>query len=291
MTEKRTVVEQFGPAAADYATFSYHAAGPDLAPMLAAAELRGGERVLDLGCGPGHVALLFAPHVSEVVALDPTEAMLVEARRLAGERRIDNVRFELGRAEAVPGPEAAFDRVVSRQSAHHWGDIRRAVGEIGRVLAPGGRFVLIDTFAPEEPSLDGFLNRVELLRDSSHVRDYTVSEWRSMLADVGLEMEEAGTWNIPIEFDSWLRRSRTPETEIAELRRCFGDASPAQRETFEITADRGFRIPVGLIVARGSALRRWSRARRTQARLGTALESHTVTDRSTRATTATNTSI
>ena len=46
----RTVAEQFGAAAAGYATFSYHAAGPDLAPMLAAAEMDGSERVLDLGC-------------------------------------------------------------------------------------------------------------------------------------------------------------------------------------------------------------------------------------------------
>lgn len=252
MTGKRTVVEQFGPAAADYATFSYHAAGPDLAPMLAAAELRGAERVLDLGCGPGHTALLFAPHVEEVVALDPTEAMLIEARRLAGERRIDNVRFELGVAEAVPCPDTAFDRVVSRQSAHHWSDIRGAVGEIVRVLAPGGLFVLIDTLAPEEPPLDAFLNRVELLRDSSHVRDYTVSEWRAMLVEVGLEMQEAGTWGIPIEFAAWVKRSRTPATEVAELRRCFGAASPAQRKAFEIAMDGSFRIPIGLIVARAA---------------------------------------
>lgn len=250
---RRTVVEQFGPAAAEYATFSYHAAGPDLAPMLVAAELRGSERVLDLGCGPGHTALLFAPHVEKVVALDPTEAMLVEARRLAGDRRIDNVRFDLGFAEAVPYPDAAFDRVVSRQSAHHWSDIRGAVREIARVLAPGGRFVLVDTFAPDDPPLDAFLNRVELLRDSSHVRDYTVSEWRVMLAEGGLEMQEVERWGIPIEFDPWVRRSRTPEPEVAELRRCFAEASQSERKVFEIAADCSFRIPIGLVVAGAGA--------------------------------------
>ena len=83
MTSRRSVVEQFGPAASDYATFSYHADGPDLAPMLVAGELNGSERVLDIGCGPGHAALLFATKAREVVALDPTRAMLDEARRLA----------------------------------------------------------------------------------------------------------------------------------------------------------------------------------------------------------------
>ena len=82
MGKKRSVQQQFGPVAEAYATFNYHAAGPDLAPMLKAGELAGHERVLDIGSGAGHTALLFATEAREVVASDPTAAMLDQ--RLVG---------------------------------------------------------------------------------------------------------------------------------------------------------------------------------------------------------------
>ena len=91
MSVQRTAQEQFGPVAAQYAAFSYHAAGPDLAPMLEAGELVGDERVLDIGSGPGHTALLFATVAAEVVASDPTQAMLDQGRRLAETRGLTNV--------------------------------------------------------------------------------------------------------------------------------------------------------------------------------------------------------
>ena len=69
-------------------------------------------------------------------------------------------------------------------------------------------------------------------------------------------MQEAGSWGVPVEFESWVKRSRTPEAEVDELRRCFAAASSAERQAFEITADFGFTIPIGLVVAR--AVRRRS---------------------------------
>src|SRR5689334_164940 len=83
---KQSVQRQFGAVAANYVTSAVHRGGPDLDAMLAAAGARGGERVLDAGCGTGHTALAFAPHVAEVVGVDLTEAMLEQGRRLAEQR-------------------------------------------------------------------------------------------------------------------------------------------------------------------------------------------------------------
>jgi SAM-dependent methyltransferase len=246
----RTVRDQFGPAAADYASFSYHAAGPDLAPMLAAGEMDGGERVLDLGCGAGHATLLFAPHAREVVALDPTPQMLEQARRLAVERGVTNVSFELGRAEQIRSPDDSFDRVISRQSAHHWRDLRAALAGIDRVLSPGGRFVLIDTVASDDAVQDRFLNSIELLRDPTHVRDYTVSEWQAMASETDLRMELLQSWSVPLDFDDWVKRSRTPRRQVELLRELFRVAPPHVREYFGLTADCGWEVPVALLVAR-----------------------------------------
>ena len=250
MSTRRSAVEQFGPSAADYATFSYHAAGPDLQPMLAAGEMQGHERVLDIGCGPGHTALLFATRAREVVALDPTQAMLDQATALADERGISNLSVERASAEAIPFPDDSFDRVTSRQSAHHYPDVRAALREVARVLRPGGRFVLIDTFSPEEQHSDEFLNQIELLRDPSHVRDYRVSEWREMFAEVGFSLRNLQHWDIPLDFDDWVHRSRTAESEVNELRRCFAKATLDVRRRLHV-AGCDWSVPVGLLVGDG----------------------------------------
>ena len=119
MDRSDSIRDRFGPAAAAYAQSAVHG-GPDLDAMLAAGELEGRERVLDVGCGPGHTALAFARRVAEVVALDLTAPMLEQAQRLADERGLRNVRFERGDAAALPCGSDAFDVVTSRLSAHHY---------------------------------------------------------------------------------------------------------------------------------------------------------------------------
>ena len=85
MTIHDSVQRQFGAVAAAYATSAVHAAGPDLVALAAAAAASGAARALDIACGAGHTALAIAAHVAEVTALDLTEAMLEQARRLAVE--------------------------------------------------------------------------------------------------------------------------------------------------------------------------------------------------------------
>lgn len=79
---KASVQKQFNQVAANYSTSTVHAQGIDLAEMVKAARLTGREKVLDAGCGTGHTALTFAPHVAEVIAVDFTEGMLAQGRKL-----------------------------------------------------------------------------------------------------------------------------------------------------------------------------------------------------------------
>ena len=173
--------------------------------------------------------------------------MLDQAQALAAERGLENLSFECASAEEIPFPDDSFDCVTSRQSAHHYPNVRAALREVARVLRPAGRFVLIDTFAPEEPSGDAFLNRIERLRDPSHVRDYRVSEWREMFAEVGFSLSDLQHWEIGLEFEDWVRRSRTPEGEVAELRRCLEAATPELRESFHLKGC-DWSVPIGLVV-------------------------------------------
>src|ERR1700730_1836789 len=75
------VRSQFGAVADAYATSTYHAAGPDLAALVAAAGLHGTEHVLDLGCGAGHASLALAPRAAHVTAVDVTPDMVATASR------------------------------------------------------------------------------------------------------------------------------------------------------------------------------------------------------------------
>lgn len=254
MNIKSSVQNQFGAVAANYATSSVHVSGPDLAAMLAAADPRGTERLLDAGCGAGHTALAFAPHVAEAVGVDLTLAMLAQAKRLAAERGVSNVTFERGDVERLPYPDDSFDLVTSRYSAHHYPHPQAAVCEFARVLKPGGVLLLVDTVAADDPKQDTFLNAIELLRDPSHVRDHTLEQWRAMFAAAGLEAEALGAWPIRLEFESWVARMNTPFLSITQIRALIDGAPYEVRSALAIEGESNysFSIPVALLRGRNA---------------------------------------
>lgn len=249
MDVKESVQRRFGPVAANYATSAVHVAGPDLAAMLAAVPLRGDERMLDAGTGTGHTALAFAPRVGHVTAVDLTESMLAQGRRLAAERGIGNVVFERADVERLPYPDGDFDLVTSRFSAHHVPRPAAAVAELARVLRPGGTLLLADVVSPDDPTTDTFLNAIELLRDTSHVRDHTVSQWRGMLDGAGLVVDELGVWPLRLEFASWVRRMDTPQPTVDQIRALL-DRAPAEVRTALAVEEEGtFTVPVAVLRA------------------------------------------
>jgi ubiquinone/menaquinone biosynthesis C-methylase UbiE len=101
-----------------------------------------GRRVLDLGCGTGRLAAALAERGAKVWGVDPSAEMLAQARASVGPR----VGLKQGRAETLPFRDGWFERAVLRLVVHLV-DRPRALPELARVLAPGGR-VLIATFAP-----------------------------------------------------------------------------------------------------------------------------------------------
>jgi SAM-dependent methyltransferase len=245
------VQRQFGAVAAAYAVSAVHASGPELAELLDAADLHEGARVLDLGCGAGHTAFALAARVQPVHAVDVTPEMLGVASDLARQRGISAVRFTRADAARLPFPHSSLDVVASRYAAHHFADPAAVLGEVVRVLAPGGRFLLVDTVAPEDAALDTFFNTVELLRDDSHVRNWRGSEWVRMLAQAGLDARVVNRYALALDGAAWVGRSQTPAPKVAIIRELLAAASPARRAALDIREDPwGLSVPVALIAGR-----------------------------------------
>ena len=131
-------------------------------PLVDQAGIRPGQRVLEIGCGTGNLALLVGrlQPGAEVVGLDPDPKALARARRKA-ERRSLPVRFDRGFAQELPYADASFDRVLSALMFHHLGpdEQERALREVRRVLEPGGSLHLVDFGGARERS-DGLMARL-----------------------------------------------------------------------------------------------------------------------------------
>ena len=120
--------------------------------LLAAGDVKRGDRVLEVGCGPGFFARMLAEVVGPdgyVVGIDAAPEMADYASRKA--RRLSNCRFQPGAAESLAFPDAAFDVVASSLMMHHLPEEGRlqAVREMQRVLRSGGKLLLADFRMPE----------------------------------------------------------------------------------------------------------------------------------------------
>lgn len=236
------VKEQFGPLANAYLSSAVHSQGADLVAMAEKFRNASSAAVLDLGCGAGHLSYAIAPHVKSTIAYDLSPEMLEVVGREAERRNLGNITTKQGYAEELPFEGASFDWVCTRYSAHHWTDVRRTVGEIRRVLKPGGTLIVIDTFAPASPLLDTHLQTIELLRDGSHVRNYTLAEWNAMLEAQGFQVKVQNLWRLRLDFQAWIGRMNAPPVYVDAIRSLLQNAPAEVRSHYEVKEDGSFTL-------------------------------------------------
>jgi ubiquinone/menaquinone biosynthesis C-methylase UbiE len=251
------VAAQFGEHARQYAVSPLHREGATRLMLVEHMEPVVDEVLLDVGTGPGHVALTFAPLVGRAVGLDAAPEMLGAAHLAARRDGVANADWVGGDVHRLPFRDRAFDLVVSRASPHHFSDIRRAVGEMARVLKRGGRLGIADGMVPDDDELDAFINDLDCLHDPTTVRNYRPSEWRDFVAAAGLRLDwiESEVYELDrgCLLSDWLARSGASSAVLEEARRRMVAAPERVRRYLRLRSEEGdlrFALPRVVMVAR-----------------------------------------
>lgn len=245
----KVVEEQFGPQALDYVRSAVHAVGEDLDAIEAVAKSATPVKALDLGTGGGHVAYRLAKHAQAVVACDLSEEMLKAVSDTAISRGLSNISTRRAASEHLPFEDAEFDMLACRFSAHHWRDLDAGLREGRRVTQIGRPVLFVDVVSPGDPLLDTHLQAIEVLRDPSHVRDYSAAEWVSALGRTGFIVQHARIAKLRIEYAAWLLRMRTQETRAKAILDMQRTAAAEVRRYFGIEPDGSFTLDVMTVEA------------------------------------------
>ena len=177
------------------------------------AQWAAGKTVLDVATGGGHVAARLREAGSEVVTCDSAPGMRPDV---------------ICRAEDLPFADSSFDVVACRVAAHHFEDPAAALREFARVSR---ELVLVadNLFLGK----DG--EEADLLRDPTHVRNYSEAEWRELFEHAGLEVEAFEREEKRIELEPWLERAGCSGEEAERVRRLLAD----RIEDGRLRLDRG----------------------------------------------------
>lgn len=237
---QRAAQEQFSRQSARYGNGHILEDVADVRELLAHIALPPSARVLDVACGAGHTGLHLASLGHSVTCADLSAAMLERTREAAAARGL-SVETRQHPAEQMPYSAGTFELVTCRVAPHHFSAPAEFVREVARVLAPGGWFLLIDGTVPDEDSAAGaWLNRVEKLRDPSHVELYSPARWKDWCMTAGLAVEHCGIHQKKQPDLQWyFETAATPPANREEVLALIKAASAETRATFQLGEEEG----------------------------------------------------
>ena len=223
-SHRETIVDQFTRQAVPFSTAPGIKDEEALALLVRESGAGPEDTVLDVACGPGLVVCAFARVVRLATGIDITPAMLDRAAELARERGLANVRWELGDVTPLPYPDASFSIVSSRFAFHHFLEPTAVLAEMRRVCVPGGTIVVTDLLASADPSKAAALNRMEVLRDPSHVRALPLAELETLVRDAGLTLRRRAFYRLAAEVEGLLQRSFPAPGDADRIRAMFAES-------------------------------------------------------------------
>ena len=211
------IVDQFTKQAIPFAQ-SASALDP-IQMLIELSKVAADDVVLDVACGPGLVACEFAKVARHVTGIDLTEKMIELAKERQKELGLGNLSWDIGSAYPLPFDTASFSVVVTRYSFHHFLDPKEALGEMIRVCRPNGIVLVADIALPPE-KVDAY-NRVERLRDPSHIQAYSYGAWEKIFRESGLRNLQRGSHRLELPLDELLKGSFPHPGDDEKIREIF----------------------------------------------------------------------
>jgi ubiquinone/menaquinone biosynthesis C-methylase UbiE len=200
LEQQRAIREEYRKQAPSWGTYDID---EDLRWVVEQLPLSPSQSVLDVAAGSGLFGRALAHRVASVTAVDITPEMIDEGRRRAKADGIDNLRFELGSAEALPFADESFDLVMSRYAIHHFADPQTVLREMSRVCKGGGLVVNVDMVACENPAVRTYQNDVERMMDATHTMMLSPSQLVQTTTEAGLTMVTYLSRDVRVKFDEW----------------------------------------------------------------------------------------
>ena len=222
--QNEKILDQFTRQAESYAKLTASARGVSASPFFDAIGPLETDRVLDVACGAGRLTISLAKLTQHVTGIDLTAAMIDKGRALQAETGVANVDWHVGDVLPLPFPDGTFSLVVSQAAFHHLIDPAAVLTEMARVCSGGGR-VAVNDLSPDAGKADAF-NRIEKLRDPSHVRALPPAELRALGRQIGLvETAVSSDFVPPMPLEAVLKTSFPNPGDLEKVRALYqGDA-------------------------------------------------------------------
>ncbi len=245
---KRQVQKNFGRQALAYNANCLLADEENLSTIIRMARIKGEDKVLDVATGTGFLAGALSEVAGEVMATDLTLEMLYQTRP----KTQNNTSFCLADVERLPFHNDSFDMVTCRVALHHFTRPDEAFSEIRRVCRPNGRVVIMDIISSEDDNRREYHNKMERLRDSSHVKQYSYSEIKQMFSDCGLKVVEAEMWEYTWEMEEWLAIANPAEVNASEIRKMMSESVDGDKSGLSVEVRDGvvhFKYTAAIVLA------------------------------------------
>ncbi|NPA15832.1 MAG: class I SAM-dependent methyltransferase [Deferribacteres bacterium] len=227
------LIKRFSSKAHLYGVSSEHSATDDVDVAVEMVSPSKEDVYLDVASGTGHAFFRFCPYVGRAFALDLSLDMLSELKKVDPEALV-----VVADVHEMPFAFDTFTLISSRIAPHHFESLEKFFEEAHRILARGGRMVIIDSAVCDDEELKGFIEEAEKMRDPTHLRTLTFSQWRKLFSRyfdvIGFKVVRKRH-----PFKEWLERSPVEDDAKRCVERLFRDASPGVKAYFEIEVKNG----------------------------------------------------
>lgn len=236
---QETVQKQFTKTVEEFAQIAPRDTTSDLEEKLQFARPLPGELALDVACGPGTLALGLASKVGFARGVDITAAMLQKAKQFQRELGASNVTFDQAEAEHLPYPDGVYDLVCCQFALHHIARPFAVLQEMKRVARPEGRMLVIDTLGPESEDKWDLHNRIERMRDPSHVDSMRLTRFMTIFDELNLRIVRQRIRTRTRSFNHWMLRAalKPSQKRFREVRQIIVDAMPGDTAGFSARHD------------------------------------------------------